>query len=285
MAERHSQADGPVLVADPTEVAQIESENSLRQFDAAMSELQSWLSKKDYKLKPSLILKLHRVLLDRLSLYAGVYRPASVTIGGSRHSPPPADAVPEFVEELCDYVNSNWAHKSAVHLAAYILWRMNWIHPFSDGNGRTARIVSYLVLCAHSGNRLPGDLTIPEQISRQKQPYYDALEEADRAWSKKKIDVSQLEELLAAHLANQLYDFYEKAAGRGAVIGELSKADLDKVLAEARAAGAVDREAIFSEPVRSKRGILAWIEAHPAFTALIAAVMTALVTLVSVFAK
>jgi hypothetical protein len=28
-------------------------------------------------------------------------------------------------------------------LAAYGLWRLNWIHPFVEGNGRTARAVCY----------------------------------------------------------------------------------------------------------------------------------------------
>jgi hypothetical protein len=63
------------------------------------------------------------------------------------------------------------------------------------------------VLCAHSRNRLPGELTIPEQIACNKQPYYEALEAADRAYSKGTVDVTELEELLGGHLANQLYDF------------------------------------------------------------------------------
>ncbi|MBL8221394.1 MAG: Fic family protein, partial [Bryobacterales bacterium] len=29
-----------------------------------------------------------------------------------------------------------------------VMWRLNWIHPFFGGNGRTARSASYLVLCA-----------------------------------------------------------------------------------------------------------------------------------------
>jgi len=45
---------------------------------------------------------------------------------------------------MCDHINENWAKLSPLHLAAYTLWRMNWIHPFVDGNGRTSRAVSYL---------------------------------------------------------------------------------------------------------------------------------------------
>jgi Fic family protein len=176
MAERYSQADEPQLVTDPDEIARVESENALRQFDAAMEEYDAWMKSSKYRLRLSLILRLHRVLMETLSEYAGIPRPATVTIEGSRHKPPRADEVPALLEELCDYINEHWNDRSAVHLAAFVLWRMNWIHPFSDGNGRTARIVSYLVLCAHSRNRLPGELTIPEQIARNKQPNYEALE-------------------------------------------------------------------------------------------------------------
>jgi len=77
---------------------------------------------------------------------AGNYRPSDIKIEGSRHQPVGAHLVPEKVEELCDYVNEHW-DLSAIHLAAYVMWRLNWIHPFADGNGRTSRALSYLILC------------------------------------------------------------------------------------------------------------------------------------------
>ncbi|WP_271571569.1 Fic family protein [Bradyrhizobium sp. CCBAU 11386] len=85
----------------------------------------------------------------------------------------------EEIEHLCDYINDNWS-MSAVHLAAYVLWRLNWIHPFADGNGRTARAVSYVVMSIKLDSLLPGAPTIPEQIAGNKKPYYDALEAADQ---------------------------------------------------------------------------------------------------------
>lgn len=247
-----------------------------------MDELDTWLREPRYKLRPSLILKLHRILLERLSEYAGIYRPAKVTIKGSGHNPPSADAVPSLIEELCDYVNEHWEDRSPVHLAAYILWRMNWIHPFSDGNGRTARIVSYLVLCANSRNRLPGDLTIPEQISKNKQPYYEALEAADKAFAKGRIDVSELEGLLGAHLANQLYDFYQQVAGKETGLDEEARAELTKVLEEARSEGIVERKAIFNPPARRTGGIVPWIERHPALVGLIGVLLTAIISIIGI---
>jgi hypothetical protein len=118
---------------------------------------------------------------------------------------------------------SGWVHEikhdgnrasNAVHLAAFILWKMNWIHPFADGNGRTARAVSYVVLSIKLDSILPGTPTIPEQISTDKGPYYTALEVADAAWkATNEVDVSRLEQMLGGMLAKQLLNAAREASG------------------------------------------------------------------------
>jgi Fic family protein len=151
---------------------------------------------------------------ERISAYAGNYRPSDIEIGGSKHRPVGAHLVLEEVEALCDYVNENW-DKSAIHLAAYVMWRLNWIHPFTDGNGRTARAISYLVLCVRLGDRLPGRKTIPEQISTDKKPYYEALEKADQSLKGGKLDLGAMERLLESMLAKQLLSVHEAAVREG----------------------------------------------------------------------
>lgn len=94
---------------------------------------------------------------------------------------------------------------------------MNWIHSFSDGNGRTARAISYVVLRSKLDSLLPGTPTIPEQIATDKQPYYAGLESADNAWTTtQQIDVSALEEMLNNMLAAQLLSATKEAAGESA---------------------------------------------------------------------
>lgn len=120
--------------------------------------------------------------------------------------------VSEEIEHLCDYINDNWS-RTAVHLAAYVLWRLNWIHPFADGNGRTARAVSYVVMSAKLDSLLPGAPTIPEQIAGNKKPYYDALEAADLRLTEGETDVSALEDMLDRMLATQLLSAAKEAKG------------------------------------------------------------------------
>jgi Fic family protein len=118
-----------------------------------------------------------------------------------------------MVEEMCDYVNENW-DRSPIHLSSYVMWRINWIHPFMGGNGRTARAVSYLVLCCRLGFRLPGRVSIPDQIVDHRQPYYQALDEADAAWQNGTLDVAAMENLLDRLLAKQLVEIHNLATGQ-----------------------------------------------------------------------
>jgi Fic family protein len=210
--DRQSKAAEPSLVSDPIEEAQLESENAVAQFDRVLDLIDEVVrGSRPFRLRTSTILDLHRIALNRLSTYAGVYRPSDVEIGQSKHVPPKAHLVPELVEDMCDFVMANFEGGNALHLCAYVMWRVNWIHPFTDGNGRTSRALAYFVLCAKIGYRLPGHVTVPEQIASNKPPYYAALEKADERWLEGDLDLSALETLLDECLAKQLLTAYEDA--------------------------------------------------------------------------
>ena len=212
--KRDSRALEPDLITDAQERAEAEARNGLRQFDAGIAAVRTALDRGgEFRLRPSLILSLHREALKGISLYAGNYRPGGVEIGGSKHEPPGAHLVPELIEEMCDYVNAHW-DATALHLAAYVMWRLNWVHPFADGNGRTSRITSYVVLSTRMKAELIGTPTIPDQIVDNRKPYFEALDAADAAWIDGRLDLSKMEQLLGALLANQLTQFFEQAGGQ-----------------------------------------------------------------------
>jgi Fic family protein len=208
---RHSVPEEPELVQDKRERTEREVANGLRQFDAGKAAAQQAIERQaeggKFGLRPSLILALQREALAGISRYAGTFRTGGVGIEKSKHEPPGPHLVASLVEEMCDYVNGNW-ERSPIHLAAYVMWRLNWIHPFADGNGRTSRITSYVVLTVRSGFIIPGSPTIPEQIVSNRNRYFEALDEADAAWAERRLDVSAMERLLAGMLADQLLEFY-----------------------------------------------------------------------------
>ncbi|MGC2812519.1 MAG: Fic family protein [Bradyrhizobium sp.] len=211
---RHSKALEPELISDPKLKAEAEAANGLRQYDLAVQAVQTAVERQPFKLRLSLILSFQREALQGISAYAGNFRPGDVEIKHSRHVPPGAHLVPELVEDLCDYVNSNWESSSPVHLAAYVMWRLNWIHPFADGNGRTSRILSFYVLFSKVGGVLPGTPTLPDLIIDHRALYEKALDTADDACKEGRTDVSEMEKLIEALLAKQLAGVYELAAGR-----------------------------------------------------------------------
>lgn len=211
---RHSRALEPELITDPIAKAEAEAENGLRQYDYAEQSVYQSLERNPFKLRPSLIYSFHREALQGISSYAGLPRPANVEIQGSKHEPVGAHLVPELVEDLCDYVNEHWEDATAVHLAAYVMWRLNWIHPFADGNGRTSRVLSFFVLSRKVGIVLPGTPTLPELVIQHRTDYENALDHADDACREARVDVSAMEKLIESLLAIQLARVYEMAGGK-----------------------------------------------------------------------
>lgn len=210
--ERESVSESYQLITDPIERAQREASNAVEQYDRVLDLIDTAVRDGyPFRLRPSMILTLHRVAMAGIHAQAGTFRNTPVRIEGSEHKTPAEHLVPSLMEEMCDWLERNWPTTSAITLCAYVMWRLNWIHPFADGNGRTSRAVSYLVLCVRSGDRLPGRITIPEQIAQNKTPYYDALEKLDTQDDFNAPDLRAMEELLEACLAQQLKTVFDAA--------------------------------------------------------------------------
>jgi Fic family protein len=214
MADRHTSTEQVELITDPSEKARREAANGLDQARLALEIIRSFVKDKErpFRLRQGLLFELNAAALKDIHLLAGTYRNGPATIHGSNHEPPPAFRVPDEVVDMCEYVNHSWDHQHALHLCAYTLWKLNWIHPFADGNGRTARAISYVVLSIKLDSLLPGTITIPDQIAADKVPYYDALELADAAWKKtSRVDVTGIESMLERMLAHQLLQAAKEA--------------------------------------------------------------------------
>ena len=108
------------------------------------------------------------------------------------------------MDRFISFIHENWYVYSATELAAYALWRLNWIHPFIEGNGRTARAASYYLLCVKSGTLLKGRKIVPERIKEARDGYEEALTAADRAWDQGHLDFALMEDYLAGLLQAQI---------------------------------------------------------------------------------
>ena len=80
----------------------------------------------------------------------------------------------------------------------------NWIHPFVEGNGRTARAVCYYLICVRNGAFLKGRKIVPERIREDRRPYYKALKDCDIAWEAGRLDLSSMEDYIAGIMQAQL---------------------------------------------------------------------------------
>lgn len=184
-----------------------EAEGAVRQFDVTLDLVQRFTEPgaPKFTLDPSIIEVLHSALLTR-GEPSGI-RTEEVTIQGSSFGPPAPNLLRDELDSMCDAINSAWTTVDALELAAFSLWRLNWIHPFVDGNGRTARALSYLILSIRIGGIIPGIPTIPEQLLHRRAEYLDALAKADITSKSGHVDLTDLRDLIGSMLQRQLEAF------------------------------------------------------------------------------
>lgn len=180
----------------------LEVSNGNRQYDFLRSIVGAALAMGRPFLSTHIIKALNFHAITCLHTNAGEYRPCPVCVGN--HTPPDHYRVEALMDDLVNMVNRNWEQSDPVTLTAYVLWRLNYIHPFINGNGRTARAASYFVLCLKSGGWLPGTTILPELIRRDREDYVDALRRVDHSMAQGAPDLSPLHQLLSRLIAEQV---------------------------------------------------------------------------------
>jgi Fic family protein len=183
---------------------QVQERNLLRQYDLLINDIEIGLLQGPTSFDKYMLWALNHVAVANICQFGGRFRQEPIYVGN--HIPPHFKEVPELMDRFISAIHENWYEWPPTYLAAYGLWRLLWIHPFIEGNGRTARATCYYLLCARAGFILPGRKIVPERIREDRKPYYAALQAADNAWDQGNLDVSQLEAYLADLLYAQLTD-------------------------------------------------------------------------------
>lgn len=104
---------------------------------------------------------------------AGKYRDGNVMITGADHNPPEAFQVTQEMNSLIKWIKDNESIIHPVELAAMVHHKLVFIHPFWDGNGRTARIIMNVFI-------MQAGYPIAVILKNDRKRYYRVLSEADK---------------------------------------------------------------------------------------------------------
>lgn len=121
------------------------------------------------------------------------------------YTPPEYQKVDGFIDTFFQELNERWPTQSAVQVGGFCLWFINWVHPFKNGNGRTARAFCYACVSLKMGFVLPGEPTLIDLIMQDGSDYQSALRVADNAYELAGVpDLGPMEVLVENLLIQQL---------------------------------------------------------------------------------
>ena len=152
-------------------------QNLIRQYDFLESIIAAALAVKRPLISRTLICALNHHAISCLHSHAGRFRPCNVEVG--KFKPPAHYRVSTLMDDFVNEVNRRWEAAPPIRLASYCLWRLNHIHPFVNGNGRTARALCYYTICLKAGGLLPGTPLLPELILQRRPILVQHLRAAD----------------------------------------------------------------------------------------------------------
>jgi len=150
-------------------------------YHAAMDYILQRCRDSRFRFSKDVLLAVHFMISQHdLSANPGNFRPGWVGVRNSHtgalvHEEVDRDKLETLIDELIEYMNDDEAD-SVVLKAAMAHLNLTLLHPFSDGNGRTARCFQTAVL-ANEGIVAPIFSSIEEYIGRNQQEYYDVLAE------------------------------------------------------------------------------------------------------------
>ncbi|WP_346892929.1 Fic family protein [uncultured Roseibium sp.] len=184
--------------------------NLKRQYDFLVSIVEASIATNRIYVSQTVLKAFNYHAIVCLHSDAGQFRRCAVNLGNAddAHKPPMWIHVQALMDDFVNQININISNADPVVLASFALWRLNWIHPFVNGNGRTARLTAYYILCMRAGGMIKGSNTLPELLSRKRgeenDPYVRALKEVDASFKNGELDLSPLHQLVSELLNEQL---------------------------------------------------------------------------------
>ena len=208
--------------------------NDLKELKNYMEALGIVDSLAKIRISESLIKKLHKTLVKAVrgeEASPGEYRKkqnyvVNAATGDVIYTPPPASKVASMMRELIAWINSKKKIHPVIVSAIAQFWLVH-IHPFRDGNGRAARILSIMILNA-GGYDFKRLFRLSEFYDKDRTKYYSAIQSARDAG----MDLTHWVEYFTDGLHEQLKDV-EKSVQKGSEKGseKSSEKSSEKILA------------------------------------------------------
>jgi Fic family protein len=184
----------------------------LRNYRAALDFVSEYLGKGD-PVTETLIRQMHKLLVKGVrgnNADPGNYRRVPNYIVNSMtneiiYTPPPAVEVPVLMKELVDWINPSLDELSPVLVAGIAQFQFEHIHPFLDGNGRTGRLLSTLILYK-TGYDFKRLFTLSAYYDKNRPAYYAALQSV----RKNRMDMTGWIEYFVNGLKSQMIDVKSK---------------------------------------------------------------------------
>ncbi|MEO9574900.1 Fic family protein [Tateyamaria sp.] len=187
--------------AHPT-YPKFEIENGSRQYDFLRSAVEAAIAVQRPFLSQTVLKALNYHAIACLHTSAGLYRPCEVSVGD--YKPPPMYQLPDLMDDFVNQVNRHWVEQDPLVLVAFVLWKLNFIHPFNNGNGRTARAACLFVLCVKLGGWLPGSPILPQLIRNNRDEYVGIMKRVDASALSGNLDLTELHVFLGKLLDEQI---------------------------------------------------------------------------------
>jgi Fic family protein len=155
-------------------------------------------SHEDIPLSENVVLQFHSMLYRYTTVRSGFWKKMDNEIvdirpDGTktlRFKPVSARDTPSYMKQLISSYNEYLEKQSFAHLILIPLFVFDFlcVHPFSDGNGRIARLVTLLLLY-QAGYRVGKYISLERIIEESKDTYYDALAFSSKKWHEGKHDI------------------------------------------------------------------------------------------------
>ncbi|MCF6807334.1 Fic family protein [Thiotrichales bacterium 19S9-12] len=156
--------DGKRVLAPQREIQEVR--NAIEVYD----NFENWQPKDEKHL-----LEVHQILMKGLIDEIGIYRSGGVGVISGKdviHVAPPASRLPKLMTDLFSWLTITEDHPIIVSCVFH--YEFEFIHPFSDGNGRMGRLWQSLILS--KWNELLAYIPVESLVYQHQTEYYQAIQ-------------------------------------------------------------------------------------------------------------